>query len=201
LDRKIKRIHVDGGGEYSSTDYLGYLTECGIIKESTASYSAQQNGLSERCNRTIMDPARSMLKAASMPNQFSAEAINTAVYIKNRVSTRATPNTTPFAKWFGQTRSESPANLWMSGIDSHYKLYNTSSKRVFISRDIRCDETKFYGDMSKRSQIDMQLLLNRGTESKTNQTPTNLKLSISHLCRQPHQERMPVDLMIYRLIL
>jgi hypothetical protein len=75
----------------------------GIIKETTAPYSAQQNGVSERCNRTVVDPARFMLKAAGMPNVFWAEAFNTAVFITNMIPTRALPKgTTPFKKWFGR---------------------------------------------------------------------------------------------------
>jgi hypothetical protein len=36
LDRSINRIRVDGGGEYSSREFLSYLAENGIIKETTA---------------------------------------------------------------------------------------------------------------------------------------------------------------------
>jgi hypothetical protein len=94
---KVCRIRVDGGGEYDSREqFLEYLAKEGIIREVSAPYSQQQNGLSERNNRTIMDPARSMLKHVGMPNKLWAEAVATAVYIKNRVPTRAIPKTTPY---------------------------------------------------------------------------------------------------------
>jgi transposase InsO family protein len=141
LDRKIKRIRIDGGGEYSSADYLGYLVECRIVKETTAPYNAQQNGLLERCNRTIMDPARSMLKAVGMPNQFWAEVINTTVYIMNLVLTRAMPNTTPFTQWFGRGRKPDMKDLrafgclayeWNPDTTSRKKLDNRAIKTIMI---------------------------------------------------------------------
>jgi hypothetical protein len=79
--------------------FLQYFAEEGITREALATYSQQQNGLSERCNCTVMDPARSMLKHARMPNKLWAEAVSTAVNIKNRLPTRALPNSTPFERW------------------------------------------------------------------------------------------------------
>jgi len=99
---KVYRIRVAGGGEYASCEkFLEYLAEEDIIREVSAPYSQQQNGISERCNRTVLDPARSMLKHAWMPNKLWAEAVSTAVYIKNRLPSRALPNAnlTPFERW------------------------------------------------------------------------------------------------------
>jgi hypothetical protein len=66
---KVCRTRMDSGGEYASREkFLEYLAEEGIIKEVSVSYSQQQNGFSERCNLTVLDLARSMLKHAGMPN-------------------------------------------------------------------------------------------------------------------------------------
>jgi hypothetical protein len=54
---KVCQIRVDGGGEYASCEkFLEYLAEEGIIREVSAPYSQQQNGISERCNCTVLDP-------------------------------------------------------------------------------------------------------------------------------------------------
>ena len=83
---KVCQIGVDGGGEYASHEKIHeYLAEEGIIREVSASYSQQQNGISERCNCTVLDPARSMLKHAGMLIKLWAEAVSTAVYIRNRL--------------------------------------------------------------------------------------------------------------------
>jgi hypothetical protein len=97
---KVCRIRVDGGGEYASREkFLVYLAEEGIIGEVSAAYSQQQNGIWERYNRTVLDPAQSMLKHDGMLNKLWAEAVSTAVYIKNQLPSRALPNLTPFERW------------------------------------------------------------------------------------------------------
>jgi len=96
---KVCRIRVDRGGEYASREKcLEYLAEEGTIREVSAQYSLQQKGISERCNRTVLDTARSMLKHAGMPNQLWAEAVSTAVYIRNRLLSRALPNSDAFGE-------------------------------------------------------------------------------------------------------
>ena len=90
---KIKHIIADGRGEYSSAQFLKFPASEGIIKST--------NGISERCNRSMMDPARAMSKGAGMPNFFWAEAVNTAVYIKSRLPSRASPDKTVYEHWFG----------------------------------------------------------------------------------------------------
>jgi transposase InsO family protein len=58
LERKIKRLRSDRGGEYFSSDFSEFCVEHGIIHERTPSYSPQSyspqsNGIVERKNRTL----------------------------------------------------------------------------------------------------------------------------------------------------
>lgn len=53
-DRKIKCLRSDSGGEYTSTEFKGFLREQGIVQELAAAYSPQQNGAAERLNRIIL---------------------------------------------------------------------------------------------------------------------------------------------------
>jgi len=134
---KVCRIRVDGGGEYGSREkFVDYLAQEGITWEVSAPYSQQQNGISERCNRTGLDPARSMLKHAGMPNTPWAEAVATAVYIKNRLPPRALPNLTPYERWTGKKPDISHlhtfgclAFAWIHG-DLRKKLDNHTYKCV-----------------------------------------------------------------------
>jgi len=54
-------LRTDNGGEYLSSAFQNYLKEKGIILELTVSRSPQQNGVSERMNRTLVKSARSMI--------------------------------------------------------------------------------------------------------------------------------------------
>ncbi|KAH9321590.1 hypothetical protein KI387_016229, partial [Taxus chinensis] len=51
----------------------------GIQQHLTAPYTPQQNGISERHNRTVMEMAHCMLSTAKLEDQFWAEAVQTAV--------------------------------------------------------------------------------------------------------------------------
>jgi hypothetical protein len=43
----IKTIRTDGGGEYTSREFTGFLSDAGILREKTATYSVFQNRLAE----------------------------------------------------------------------------------------------------------------------------------------------------------
>jgi transposase InsO family protein len=45
LERKIKRLRSDHGGEYFLGDFSDFCVEHGIIHEGTPPYSPQSNGL------------------------------------------------------------------------------------------------------------------------------------------------------------
>ena len=49
--------------------------------EKTVSGTPQENGVSERMNRTIMERARCMRLHVGLPLQFWADAVDTAVYL------------------------------------------------------------------------------------------------------------------------
>src|SRR5438046_4492284 len=57
--------------------------------EPSAPYTQNQNGVSERKIRSIVEKARCMLHDASLGARFWAEAVSTAVYLLNRSPTRA----------------------------------------------------------------------------------------------------------------
>ncbi|CAL2257637.1 unnamed protein product [Prunus armeniaca] len=73
----LKTLRTDRGGEFTSNEFSEFCKRNGIKRELTASYTPQQNGVAERRNRTIVEMARSMLKAKGLPNVFWAEAIHT----------------------------------------------------------------------------------------------------------------------------
>ena len=49
LDKKIKRIRTDGGGKYEKI-MRDHLKSLGVIHETTAPYSPDHNGVTERAN-------------------------------------------------------------------------------------------------------------------------------------------------------
>nr|GEY19719.1 PTI1-like tyrosine-protein kinase At3g15890 [Tanacetum cinerariifolium] len=55
LGKTIKSLRSDRGGEYMSQEFLDHLKEHGIISHRIPPYMPQNNGVSERRNRTLLD--------------------------------------------------------------------------------------------------------------------------------------------------
>ena len=66
LDRNIKRLRSDRGGEYFSNEFNSFCAEHGIIHERTPPYSPQSNGVAERKNRTLTDLVNAMLDTSGL---------------------------------------------------------------------------------------------------------------------------------------
>jgi len=77
----------NGGGEYKSKDFVDFHRQHGIIMKTTTKYTPQQNGVVERKNQTIMNMAKSMLRAKNLSNDYCVEAIACSSYILNRSPT------------------------------------------------------------------------------------------------------------------
>ncbi len=92
---KIKTFRSDNGGKFVSKKFDNFLHECGIQRQTSAPYTPQDNGVAERANGTIMECARSMIRAQGLNLEFWAEAVNTAVYINNRCPIKALESKTP----------------------------------------------------------------------------------------------------------
>jgi transposase InsO family protein len=66
LEKKIKRLRSDRGGEYFSNDINLFCAEHGIIHERMAPYSPQSNGVAKRKNHMLSDLVNAMLDTAGL---------------------------------------------------------------------------------------------------------------------------------------
>ncbi|KAL8087732.1 hypothetical protein AgCh_037766 [Apium graveolens] len=101
----LKTLRSDRGGEYTSNLFKSFCRAHGINHQLTTTYTPQQNGVAERKNRTILDMARSMVKAKHLPRTFWAEPVQCAVYLLNRCPTKSVRNKTPNEAWSGSKPS------------------------------------------------------------------------------------------------
>lgn len=166
---KIKTLRVDNGTEYINCAMKQLLRNCGIQLETSAPYTPEQNGRSERDNRTIVESARTMLTAKSLPKFLWAEAVNTAVYILNRIPTKRNLQQTPYELWNGrkpfvghlrifgsdafahvpkQCRSKFDDKarkvilVGYQGESTNYRLFDPVNRKVFVSRDVTFNEVR-----------------------------------------------------------
>jgi transposase InsO family protein len=56
-ENKIRILRTDRGGKYQSTEFKFYCRDNGIKQELIQALTPQQNGVSERHNRTIIEQA------------------------------------------------------------------------------------------------------------------------------------------------
>ncbi|KAL0367866.1 UNVERIFIED_CONTAM: Retrovirus-related Pol polyprotein from transposon TNT 1-94 [Sesamum radiatum] len=83
IDRGVRCLRTDNGGEYTSNKFLDFIREAKIRQQFTCPNTPQQNGVSERKNRHLAEICRSMLHAKNVPGQFWAEAMKTAAFVIN----------------------------------------------------------------------------------------------------------------------
>ena len=180
-DERIKTIRSDNGTEYMSKAFQDYIQKKGIRHQTTAPHSPQQNGVAERVNRTIVECARTMLIHANLPKFFWAEAVNTAIYTKNRSPHKALPAKTPLELWTGAKPKITHMRIF--GCDAYArdelhasKLDSKARKCIFLGY---CDNSKAYRLLEVSSNkfvksrnviFDENTFSNR--EKKTNATRT-----------------------------
>nr|GEY36992.1 zinc finger, CCHC-type [Tanacetum cinerariifolium] len=99
----VKRFRFDRGGEYMDTQYFQSV---GIIYETTAPYTPQQNAIFERKNRIPKEMVNSMLSYLGLTQGLWDEAMLTAFYLLNRVSNKRNI-ITPYELW---TKSKQKLN-------------------------------------------------------------------------------------------
>ncbi|KAM0026082.1 putative RNA-directed DNA polymerase [Helianthus debilis subsp. tardiflorus] len=96
IEKQIKRVRCDNGGEFTSNNMLDFYNEKGILLETSCPHTPQQNGVVERKHRHLLETARALRFGANIPKRFWGECILTAAYVINRLPSKAIKNKTPF---------------------------------------------------------------------------------------------------------
>ncbi|KAJ0795409.1 putative RNA-directed DNA polymerase [Helianthus annuus] len=202
VDYKVKCIRTDRGGEYCSHEFQRFLKENGIHHQLTTSYTPQQNGVAERKNRTLMELSRSMLKMKKLPNSYWAEAVACATYLLNRATTKSVQDVTPHEAWSGNKPSVDHLRIFGSIAYSHipkqhrgklddkvektifigysenskgYRLYNPTTNKVIISRDVTFDEGRDW-ETDKTDENSRDSQLNCENENNEDMAPTRQEI-------------------------
>lgn len=104
--RRLKMFSLDGGGEFINHLLTPHLEELGIITRVTAPHTAEQNGVSERANRTINTKARCMMIQSGAPIRYWYHAVRYAVMLQNRtITTVLNLKESPYGLWHGRKAS------------------------------------------------------------------------------------------------
>ena len=133
--KSIKALRSDRGGEYLSNEFIDYLKQEGIVSSLAPPGTPQLNGVSERRNRTLLDMVRSMMSYTDLPISFWGYALQTAIYLLNKVPSKSVP-LTPYEMWHGKKPSLNHIKIW--GCPAYVKILEAgklearSSKCLFV---------------------------------------------------------------------
>ena len=189
----MQTIRSDNGKEYINDVFDKFCEEVGIEHQFTVPYTPQQNGVSERKNRSIMEMTRCMLHEKELPKELWAEAANTAVFLLNRLPTRVLHKKTPFEGWFGykpdlqnlkifgcvcfsyvpqvkrdklDKKAEPGVFIGYSNTSKAYRIFQPQNGKILVSRDVKfMEDQQWSWDEPIRKQQPSLLLCLRTTRT------------------------------------
>ncbi|MBW0542269.1 hypothetical protein O181_081984 [Austropuccinia psidii MF-1] len=183
---KITSFLKNKGGEFVNQQFKDLANQHGFTHVIAPPYTPEHNGIAERANRTILDKAQCLLLTSNLPNQYWAEAINTATFLTNILPTPSKKNLSPYFLWtaqspkikrvrtFGckviflipkQKRSWKLGPVGEEGVllgfnnDSSYRILKLSDGKVYCSRHVVFFENKF-PILKNSKESDVPLLIN-----------------------------------------
>nr|GEV66804.1 ribonuclease H-like domain-containing protein [Tanacetum cinerariifolium] len=121
FNHKVKTIRSDNGTEFKNHDLIEFYGLKGIKREYNNARTLQQNGVTERKNKTLIEAARTMLADSLLPTTFWVEAVNTACYVLNRVLVTKPQNKTPYELLTGRQ----PIISYLRPFGCHVTILNT----------------------------------------------------------------------------
>jgi Reverse transcriptase (RNA-dependent DNA polymerase)/Integrase core domain/gag-polypeptide of LTR copia-type/GAG-pre-integrase domain len=176
----VKFLRTDNGTEYLNHDFQNFLCSKGIMHQTSCVGTPQQNGIAERKNRHLLEVTRALLFSANLPKIYWSYAVLTGCYLINRLPSRVLDFQSPFEILYGRKPNISHLRVFgctcfvhsqnAGKLDSHarkcifvgysstqkgYKCYDPNLNRLFVSRDVRFDETQmFYVAENQREKYD-----------------------------------------------
>lgn len=109
---RVKIFRTDNGTEYVNKFFGEYLSNCGIIHETTCPGTYEQNGLAERKNRHLLEVTRCLMMAMNVPKFLWSQAVMTAAYLINRMPSRVLNYRTPIECLTGNTTYVVPPKVF-----------------------------------------------------------------------------------------
>ena len=124
----VKTFMSDAGGEFKSDALKARFRELGIKTHTSVPYMHQQNGRTERFNRTLIEKAQALRFDACLPQNWWEFAVEHTVHLYNR---------TPAKRLAWRTPYEVLNN--MKPDISHLRVFGCGAY-VFIPEDVRANK-------------------------------------------------------------
>lgn len=160
----VKILRSDNGREYLSREFSTYLDTLGIIHQTTCPDTLEQNGVAEEKNQHLLEVAWALTFIMNIPRTFWSEAVQTAAYLINKISSHVLSNKSPHDVMFpnipvfalppktfeyicyvhvpksDRTKLDPKANKCVFldyGVNKKgYKCFHPPTRRYFVSREV-----------------------------------------------------------------
>ncbi|XP_074293809.1 uncharacterized protein LOC141620974 [Silene latifolia] len=166
----VKIIRSDNGTEIFQATCSQLFLARGIYHQRSAPYTPQQNGRVERKHRHLIETARALMLYAGLPKKFWGECLLTATYLINKLPSVVLNWKTPYEVLLGKLPSYDELNvlgclcyaldptphrdkfaakrikcifIGYSYGQKAYKVYDLTTHKVFVSRNVIFSETVF----------------------------------------------------------
>ena len=111
----VQNLRSDNGKEYLSEQFQSFMLQNDILHQTSCVDTPSQNGVVERKNRHLLEPARALLFQMHVPKHFWADAISIACFLINLMSSFVLNRVTPFQTLFPH-KSLFPIKPWCLGV-------------------------------------------------------------------------------------
>jgi hypothetical protein len=179
FNARVRIIRTDNGTEYVNNAFGAYISDHGIVHQTTCPGTPPQNGVAERKNRHLLEVARSLMFQMNVPKYLWSEAVMTATYLINRMPSRILGMKSPAELLFGKCDFKVPPKVFgcVCFVKDHrptvgkldpqavkcifvgyvstqkgYKCWDPIGKRLFVSMDVTFREEEPY--YTKKNDID-----------------------------------------------
>ena len=160
----IRVLRSDNAREYFSAPFISFMSQHGILHQSSCAHTPQQNGVAERKNCHLIETSRTFLLHYHVPFRFWGDAVLTTCYFINRMLSYVLHDQIPHSLLFpdqplyflpprvfgctcfvhiltpGKDKLSAKATkcifLGYSRLQKGYRCYSPQTHRYFLSADV-----------------------------------------------------------------
>ena len=105
FNSKLKILRTNNGFEYINNDFKSFCPTSGILHQSSCPHTPEQNGVSERKHRHIVETGLTLLYQSHLPLNYWSYAFSATTYLINRMPSLVLGFHSPWEKVYSKPPS------------------------------------------------------------------------------------------------